>query len=146
METIRSYFPDLYVPTPPTTLDIWGESVRAVGWIDSEHEFTKGTVAQEFLLALNKHLENPFYIMDWMEGPRTCTLCQTSSAFGKMFIASDEIAYVVPQLIPHYVEKHSYQPPQEFIHAVLQTPPDFDLIKSRVDKLRERGVVSVYGD
>ena len=33
------------------------------------------------------------------------------------------LKFVVPELIVHYIEAHCYLPPQEFIAAVMQCPP-----------------------
>ena len=33
--------------------------------------------------------------------------------------------YAAPTLVLHYVEKHEYQPPDEFVRAVMRTSSDF---------------------
>jgi hypothetical protein len=33
------------------------------------------------------------------------------------------VVYVAPELVVHYIESHGYQPPEEFIAAVMACPP-----------------------
>ena len=44
-----------------------------------------------------------------------------------MWIPTESVVYVAPELVTHYVEVHGYQPPVEFIAAVLACPPQGSL-------------------
>ena len=65
-----SYFPDL---------SNWcqaghGADVRAVGWLDLNHPFPKGTVPPPFVERLQQHLENPVEFVHFM-GSHRCQFC-----------------------------------------------------------------------
>jgi hypothetical protein len=38
------------------------------------------------------------------------------------FIPSNDVVYVCPELILHYINAHGYSPPREFCEAVLACP------------------------
>jgi hypothetical protein len=38
---------------------------------------------------------------------------------GEIWVVKGETLYIAPYLIIHYIEEHNYQPPEEFIDAVI---------------------------
>ena len=40
-----------------------------------------------------------------------------------VYVPGNAVIYVAPSLVAHYVDAHEYQPPKEFMEAVLQCPP-----------------------
>jgi hypothetical protein len=58
-------------------------------------------------------------------GIHECTLCPKDSrkvGYRNLLIPTRHLLYVAPELIIHYIEDHGYQPPKEFIGAVLKCP------------------------
>ena len=136
------YYPDL----TPYTFCEWDpdfdDQIPApalnVGWLDYFHQFPKWKAAPppEFL---NNLFELCFELRMPMQGFHRCQLCWFSplwfspfalsvSRNGKeLMLGSAEIrvsgtgnkVYAAPNLIYHYVEKHRYKPPEDFIKAVL---------------------------
>ncbi|MBW3637718.1 MAG: hypothetical protein KY445_14830 [Armatimonadetes bacterium] len=64
----------------------------------------------------------------YMAGDHECELCkrrflrQTFSSSFNLFIPADSILYFSPIMVEHYILKHRYQPPQQFVEAVLASP------------------------
>lgn len=106
-----------------------------VGWLDVEHEYLKGDVTEEFIIALWEYIKYPVH--------RTRGLHSNIDLDGgvKYFIAKyqgynillgsaeirvvdtkNNIVYAAPNLILHYVINHQYLPPQSFINAVINGP------------------------
>ncbi len=44
-------------------------------------------------------------------------------AASNVMLPGEGVIYVAPSLVAHYVDAHEYQPPQEFMEAVIQCPP-----------------------
>jgi hypothetical protein len=93
-----------------------------IGWLDSKNDFPKGDVPREVIDKI-KNMEP--YIRT--KGFHTCEFC-TDSDDKRISRSSTEFkvegngkTYCFPQMLVHYITKHNYQPPQEFIDAVLDT-------------------------
>ena len=101
-----------------------GRDIRAIGWLDAKHSYTKGKAPSSFLACLRRHVEEawePFVAM----GVHKCELCQIAPPFmcgSNLWIPSAQILYLAPGMIVHYIEAHQYCPPQPFIEAVLTCP------------------------
>jgi hypothetical protein len=112
-----------------------GTVTSTVGWLDGEHDFPKGVVTEEFLLAL-EHLclQHPCArTRGWhscelehaghrLEYPLRVTINDTDIALGSAevrVVSHDGSWLIAPNLILHYVKDHSYLPPRAFIEAVL---------------------------
>jgi hypothetical protein len=39
-----------------------------------------------------------------------------------LWVPGNDVIYVAPELILHYIQEHRYRPPDEFISAVLRCP------------------------
>jgi hypothetical protein len=124
------YFPDL------TEGKYFGLSV---GWLDRAHDYPRGPVPAGFLEALGVAGHN---CAVRHKGSHICELCPSPqwAAAGscrelpdgtRLTMGNGVIrvwsrsgkAYVAPNLIYHYVEVHKYQPPTEFIEAVMSPGP-----------------------
>lgn len=102
-----------------------GKSLRAIGWLEGNHSFTKGPVGELAIERLREHLQQPFVNIDSC-GSHRCSLCESPAApegNGELIVPSEKLCFVAPTLISHYVEVHRYQPPAEFIQALLACPP-----------------------
>ncbi len=121
------------------------ENTYNIGWLDINEQYTKGKVPKIFIDKLWRYC---LIKLVEMRGFHTCNLCQniykvpltikienislklgTSEirVFGKNKI------YAAPNLIYHYITEHSYQPPEEFISAVINGPsPESDIYKELI--------------
>lgn len=97
--------------------------VRFVGWPSITKPFSQGSVSPDFIHALMKHVEEvwvPILYAGWHD----CEFCVDEpdiSSFD-LCIPAGNILYFAPAMIGHYVVAHQYQPPQEFVEAVLTSP------------------------
>ena len=108
------------------------ENQTNIGWLDSDHAFERGCVSEEVLakiFALCKTAVNQ------TRGFHPCVFCSSGPMGIKathngttLLLGSAEIrvpsrsglVYAAPNLIYHYIKDHDYQPPKEFIDAVLE--------------------------
>jgi hypothetical protein len=110
-------------------------STRNVGWLDAEHKYLQGTVPDAFVEQLLAFCQNKVHRS---KGFHICELCNRA-LFDPVMIKQDNqelllgsaeirvfaqngLVYAAPDLIYHYVVEHHYQPPDEFIQAVLEGP------------------------
>lgn len=110
-----------------------------MGWLDSAHAFPTGTTPDGFLEVLKQWKVRAS--ANQMRGWHDCPFCQeapweeqhpfTTLHGDRLLIGSDEIwipgengvIYAAPSLVIHYVEAHSYLPPQVFLDAVMRSIP-----------------------
>jgi hypothetical protein len=135
------HFPDL----TPYSYYVEASDVPAIniGWLDSAHDFAKGTPPKGFIDRLRvisctriKQMRG-FQICDFCSDLRSFLKPREWSDQDKAFyhscfadgrFSSAEIRviglngriYASPVMLAHYVEAHHYLPPQEFIDAVMQ--------------------------
>lgn len=124
-----TYFPDL---APCTYYGAEHSHGRlSVGWLELGREYSRGPVAPEVLAKL-RDLMN--YATGMSLGSHYCEFCmghthQRSGWHGvahgwvTLSVPGARVIYETPQLVIHYIEAHSYQPPREFCEAVLACPP-----------------------
>jgi hypothetical protein len=133
-----AYYADLtpyeYEPDEPGIIN--------VGWLSVEQSFQRGPVPYIFAVELERLAKNPVTLC---RGFHYCEFCKPPEglrAFGQNYLdvwaiprrgngevrvtAASGIVYAAPSLIWHYVVEHQYQPPQEFIRAVLFQMKQFD--------------------
>lgn len=111
-----------------------GPHVRAIGWLARDEPYTQGSVPPEFVSALRRHTAAA-----WQPcaagGMHHCELCGRERTSGNVWIPADDVVYVAPEMIVHYVEAHAYAPPEAFVRAVLACPsqesPGFFAMMSR---------------
>ena len=125
------YFADLttyeFLRNEPATLN--------VGWLDAKHEFLQGKVSDVVIERLKSLAKKP---VNQARGFHLCPFCKNESgdanahtermikigATGSAEIRvcrKDGQTYAAPVLICHYIEAHNYQPPEEFINAVMES-------------------------
>ena len=111
--------------------------VISVGYLAPGHSFTTGMTSEAFFDRLVAMVEHP--LGAWC-GFHTCDLglCrlrqpQEQPQFrykGRVigigstdiFVPGDEVVYMAPSLILHYIRDHEYLPPSCFLKAVLDCP------------------------
>lgn len=141
------YYPDL---SPyPHELPIEGYFTLSVGWLSAKQPYTQGEVPELFVERLWIFCCNPFF---YTLGYHNCPFCPGSS-FGVLVQHGSEerrlgsaeirvlggcnIIYAAPDMIYHYVIRHHYQPPAEFIQAVLDCPlpgsPEYEAVRRKMD-------------
>lgn len=110
------------------------DKLVAIGWLDSEHPYTKGETNAKITDKLFELLKEPWTPLALM-GDEPCPLCKqdiNSITFNEktinvgnlnLFIPGEAFLYVAPSLIAHYILSHNYTPPMEFSNAVLSCPP-----------------------
>ncbi|RKG90751.1 hypothetical protein D7V88_10505 [Corallococcus terminator] len=127
-----SYFQDL---SPCSYFGRWEESLLAVGWLDSEHAFTKGAVGEDFFAGLIRLCMQPWQPAVFA-GRHPCPFCRFTGGHGgvtyqgmtvsigaeNVFVPGLERVFVAPTMIAHYIDAHEYVPPQVFQEAVLRCP------------------------
>jgi len=110
----EAYYPDL---SPYNYSWEMPECVN-IGWLDEKHDFEKGEVPDGFIEKLKKM---PRFAQHC--GYHNCPFCEggrdTWSSSIKLAIG-EGVVYLFPELTMHYISKHQYKPPQEFIDAVLK--------------------------
>ena len=106
-----------------------------VGWLDTPHAFTQGATPSTVLDALWEIVAGSD--INVMRGFHRCSFCPrgstdsmiwTGPGSGPVVLGHKEIRvpslgnvmFAAPALIVHYVDTHSYRPPDEFIEAVLR--------------------------
>ena len=110
-----------------TTQIARGPHVRAIGWLSVKHPHPKGPSSEAFidrLRALCERWGESVRALHWpvAGGPHTCELCNDFCAAGNVGVPAGTALFVAPEMVAHYVEKHGYLPPQEFVDAVLASP------------------------
>jgi hypothetical protein len=99
----------------------------AVGWLGKEFKFQTGKVSWQFYNKLCEFVENPWQPF-LSSGFHFCELCQfygsryTATGSSNLFVPFNNVIYVAPELIVHYINVHHYQPPEIFIDAVMECP------------------------
>jgi len=100
--------------------------VRSVGWLAERHAFTTGEAPADLVALLEEHLEDHWGIFA-MAGCHDCEFCKSAglrhSDSRNLFIPGPDAVYFVPGMIVHYITRHRYLPPREFIEALRACPP-----------------------
>lgn len=130
-----TYFADL---APLTYLGRCRGDARAVGWLEADHDFRRGDVAPAVVTALESlllHTWAPVETSGWHDcslcgrqpedGPITRQIAGSHEVLGvrNLLVPAGQVIYGAPSLILHYIEEHGYQPPAEFIAALLTLDP-----------------------
>ncbi len=104
-----------------------GPDLCSIGWLDGTHLYPMGMVPFQFLAALRLHVRTAWQPLFYM-GPHECELCLREMHNGYMASSNlwrpgPALLYIAPGMIVHYIQAHHYRPPDEFIEAVLNCPP-----------------------
>ncbi|MCA9639395.1 MAG: hypothetical protein KC492_01845 [Myxococcales bacterium] len=112
-----------------------------MGWLEPEHEYTRGAVDPSDLRRLCELAVDP-----WMPavagGFHVCRFCGftgglecqgiklTGLGWSNLYIPDGNRIYEAPSMIVHYIDAHGYAPPEEFLKAVRKCPemnsPEYD--------------------
>jgi hypothetical protein len=116
----------------PFDADTWGVPLLTIGWLEHPNAFHRGPTPQGLVLKLlglvaRARATYPHY---YFLGVHTCSICQAGGlpspgpiwSQENIFVPGVEQIYIAPGGIAHYVEFHSYLPPQPFIEAVMLCP------------------------
>ncbi|MEO0481402.1 MAG: hypothetical protein AAF196_18180 [Planctomycetota bacterium] len=95
----------------------------AIGWLERGTEYSQGEVTRDFFERLKALVANRFEPV-LSVGLHQCDLCQFDGPLGSgnLFVPDGERMFVCPELVVHYVDAHSYEPPTEFQEAVIRCP------------------------
>lgn len=98
-------------------------SLLAVGWLTASETFPTGSTHPEAFSKLKGLLAEPWQPMV-SGGAHACGLCQYDPPTGhsNLFVPNGSVIFVCPELIVHYIAAHHYQPPGEFVAAVIACP------------------------
>jgi hypothetical protein len=118
-----SFFIDLGT----VTMIASGERIRAIGWLDDRHDYTRGSVPPDFLTRLKlfterSHLSGKALQWGMFCGLHTCELCGRVNGWLNCGVPYQGFLFVFPELVVHYIEAHSYRPPDVFVTAVMNAP------------------------
>lgn len=99
--------------------------IRAVGWLESTHDFRRGAVDPDFRERLMALIARPISAY-FHRGFYSCSLCAAEGRPGPdprtsqavLLVPASDCLYESPIWIGHYVSDHHYQPPEEFRRAV----------------------------
>jgi hypothetical protein len=118
-----AFFADL---SPHTYSPTCGLEVLNIGWLDEGRAFPVGRTSRKFQKAL---LELCTHRIILHRGSHACWFCRgrphkvialSGAGNGQMRVLGKKgVWYAAPTLVYHYVTQHGYQPPAEFIEAVL---------------------------
>jgi hypothetical protein len=120
------YFEDL----SPCSYDDAEPGAISVGWLDKAHDYTHGEVPDGFIKRLSEICKTPAVRHRGFHG---CEFCRfdirlhfeqawTAGALSSTIIkvqAQNGRIYQAPGMICHYITRHSYRPPEEFIAVVM---------------------------
>lgn len=131
-----TYYPDLSA-YEYTELEDDGEPHLNVGWLAAPHPFATKAPDDELIERLNLLRTNPVnqfrgsHPCDYcvaeireqgdLSGPALFTALREADALGngEIVIKGGRGWYHAPVMITHYVERHDYSPPAEFVDAVM---------------------------
>lgn len=138
------YYPDLSLYPFEVTSSQEDVPTLCIGWLARKHPYNEGDVPLAFMERLWIFCCNSvFHTL----GYHKCPFCRGSSygaiarrggkelrlGSGEIRVIGKSAVYAAPDLVYHYVEKHYYRPPGEFVQAVLEGPlpgsPEYELFK-----------------
>jgi hypothetical protein len=135
-----SWYQDLDTHTMVAT----GDHVCAVGWLSSDHPFTRGNVPAEVSARLREFVRLAAdsacaLYFPAFGGFHTCELCDEFHDSRNFGVPAGDLLYVAPGMVAHYVERHGYSPPAEFVNAVMASPlPGTPEYQAAVAEFRRR--------
>jgi hypothetical protein len=88
-----------------------------VGWLDSQHDFPTGLSPVGLLERLRTLAP-----VRQTRGFHLCEFCQEATSSNEIDVFGDGVIYGAPMMILHYIDRHGYLPPEEFIDAAFETP------------------------
>jgi hypothetical protein len=118
-----TYYRDL----GPITMIAGGPAIRAVAWLSPTRPVSRGHVDPPFVARLRDLCalwRESVSALRWgiYMGGHQCEFCSGFSAAGNLGVPAGDLLYVAPEMVFHYVERHGYAPPPDFVAAVLACP------------------------
>jgi hypothetical protein len=126
-----AYFEDI----SPYTYSLGESHILNVAWLASGYPFNRGPVSEKFATRLQRLAKNPCRMT---RGYHYCDLCippqdiieiapdylhvwsMNRCGNGEIRIrAENSMTFSAPSLIWHYIMEHQYQPPSDFLDAVI---------------------------
>ncbi len=106
--------------------DSWSVPLYAVGWIESGSPFNQGHMEYEpkvKLLRMKEQSEKSCFFAGY-RGTHHCSICGKDiyGSHKHLLVPGENCIYVASGGIVHYVYKHSYMPPEEFMNAIMSCP------------------------
>ena len=127
----------------------WKVPILAVGWLERFRRYRKGVVEDEIVerAELFREQTSENFSGFIFRGLHGCSLCLGGSSRSgikdshvNLLIPGEDCVYVASGGLVHYMTKHSYRPPDEFIEALKSCPlPDTEEYKLNLIK-SNRGV------
>lgn len=123
LKTFESYYDDL----TPFTYGRKGNNKVNIGWLEIGKEYPKGEVDPMIIKTLSTLSPSERY-----KGYHGCDFCREN---GVRYVEGSSVNYEIsgngkiycfPGLLKHYIEKHEYKPPQEFLDAVMSSAKSFE--------------------
>jgi hypothetical protein len=96
-----------------------GPRVRAIGWLAAGHDFARGPLDEE-VASITERLAADGWIHVVACGPHECELCHSAHSSANLLVPGNNVLYVAPAMVAHYMRKHEYLPPTEFRESVLR--------------------------
>lgn len=93
----------------------------AIGWLENGKPFVTGETSKEIVERIHTYNKTSGMYYRFL-GYHECDFCDYINielGATTILIFYKEKVYACPALIIHYIEKHQYRPPDEFIEAVL---------------------------
>ena len=112
----------------------WHAPLLAVGWLEHPHPFRRGPVQEDLLprLVTMCGQASDLSAARAFGGLHVCSICKAEGArlaaspipmsHTNLFVPGDGVVYLAPGGIVHYIEEHSYAPPEPFVRAVRACP------------------------
>jgi hypothetical protein len=99
------------------------ENLIAVGWLELDSKYERGSVDSDFYIKLKALCTDPWQPIS-AAGSHSCELCQFEAPrfMQNIFVPYDGSIYVAPVAVLHYITAHWYRPPEVFINAVMACP------------------------
>jgi hypothetical protein len=100
-----------------------------IGWLDSNHPFPNGEVDPVIVEKIRELCKAPAH---QTRGLPKCSMCSefpirevisgetVTLGSAEIHVPGEGVTYPCPTLIYHYIVKHGYLPPEEFLCAVRQ--------------------------
>jgi len=113
----------------PHCADDWKCSLLAVGWLEKKKTFSTGSCSSQVVAKLSelRHQFGAAFPQYSCRGLHECSMCRDKAKLLReshvtLFIPGKDVIYMTPGRVDHYIDIHSYAPPQAFVDAVLLCP------------------------
>jgi len=95
-----------------------GVKIKSIGWVGNNIP-RKGNVPQTFVELLDHVLK--YHSID--EGDlnyHSCGICDNYVSKGEAWLELNNVRYVMPMMIKHYIQAHNYKPPNSFLKNAIK--------------------------